>query len=235
MLGPLRAASAELNVPLDDAALARFERYLDEVLHWRRRLNIIPTGDAVQIVNLYSIDALLALWAADFPQGCRAVDVGSGAGFPGIPMKIARPDLRITLLEASRRRVGFLEHVCAVLTLDDVEIEWVRAEDFGRRSDRRETYDRSVERAAARIAAALELCLPLVRVGGAAVFLKGPRAHGEVARTHPLITGLGGQVISNEISALPTTDNERAVIIVGKVAPTPPLYPRTAGRLGRPP
>ncbi|HET8679314.1 MAG TPA: 16S rRNA (guanine(527)-N(7))-methyltransferase RsmG [bacterium] len=215
--------------------MAKFEQYFIEVLHWRRRINLIPTGDAVQIVNLHCIDALLALSAGEFPKGCRVVDVGSGAGFPGIPLKIARPDLRITLVEASRRRVGFLEHIRPILALEDIEIEWIRAEDFGRRDDQREAYDRSVERAAAPIAVAVELCLPLVRVGGAAVFLKGPRALHELDRTRPLMVSLGGRVIRDEVRALPTMDRERAVIVVDKVAPTPLPYPRSSSRLGRPP
>lgn len=234
-LGRLLAVSAELVVPLDGPALMRFERYLSEILHWRRRFNLTPTGDPAQIVSLHFADALLALSVGDFPKDCRVVDVGSGAGLPGIPMKIARPDLRMTLVEASRRRIGFLEHLRAVLTLEDIEIEWTRAEDFGQRNDRREVYDRSVERAAARIAVAMELCLPLVRVGGAAVFLKGPRVLEELDRTRSLLTSLGGRIICDEVRALPTTDRERAVIVVGKVAHTPLPYPRSAGRHGRPP
>ncbi len=233
-VGPLPAASAELRIPLDGAALARFEQYLQEVLYWRRRINLIPAGDPVQVVNRHFIDSLLVLSAGDFPERCRIVDVGSGAGFPGIAMKLARPDLKITLVEASRRRVAFLEHIVATLTLEDIEIAWTRAEDFGRRADRREAYDRSVERAAARIGAAVELCLPLVRVGGSSLFLKGPRVVGELDQARPLITGLGGQIVRNEVRTLPTTGTERAVVIVAKVTPTPLPYPRRAGRGGEP-
>lgn len=232
MVGPVKAASAELKIPLDDAALAQFEQYLHEVLHWHRRINLIPTGAPVQVINRHLIDSLLALSAVDFPRLCRVVDVGSGAGFPGIAMKIARPDLRITLVEASRRRVAFLEHLRVLLTLEDIEIVWTRAEDFGRRDDQREAYDRSVERAAARIAAAVELCLPLVRVGGSALFLKGTRVLEALDQARSLITILGGQIVRNEVRTLLTTGTGRAVIVVDKVAPTPLPYPRGAGRLG---
>lgn len=234
-LAQLHAAASGLGVPLDERALARFDRYLGEILHWRRRINLTSASDAAQVISLHFVDALLALSVCDFPERCRVADVGSGAGLPGIPIKIARPHLHLTLIEASRRRVAFLEHVRVATGLDDLEIEWARAEEFGRREERREEYDRSVERATARLSVAAELCLPLVRPGGAAVFLKGPRVLGELEKARPLIAAVGGEIAHSEVRTLPTADRQRAIVVINKVARTPSGYPRSAGRLGRPP
>lgn len=234
-LEQLEAAAAGAGLRLTEHALALFDRYLREILAWRTRVNLIPAADAAQIVGLHLIDALTALSACDFPRGCRVVDVGSGAGLPGLPLKILRPDLRVTLIEASRRRVGFLEHARSVLDLTDVEIEWTRAEEFGRRPDRREAYDRSVERATARLAVAAELCLPLVRLGGTAVFLKGSRVVAEVDRLRALIETLGGRVVRTDTRALPRVAQERAAVVIGKAGRTPSKFPRNAAHQGLPP
>lgn len=234
-LGQVRAAASALGLHVTDLALEQFDRYLREITDWRRRFNLTAARDAAQITGLHFVDSLLALSACEFPEGCSVADVGSGAGFPGIPLKIVRPDLKLTLVESSRRRVAFLEHVRSVLGLDDMEIEWVRAEEFGHRPDRREAHDRSVERATARLAVAVELCLPLVRHGGAAVLLKGPRVVNELGPALPLVAALGGRVVGSDIRPLPGTDRRRAVIVVGKIAPSAPRFPRSVSHLGRQP
>lgn len=225
--------AATLDMRLTPQALGQLDRYLHEIVRWRVRLNLTAARDHRQIVGLEFADALLALVECDFAAGCRVVDVGTGAGLPGIPLRIVRPDLKLTLVEASRRRVAFLEHARSALGLDDVAIEWTRAEEFCHRPDRRETFDRSVERAMARLAVVAELCLPLVRTGGAAVFLKGVRAVHEMGRAEPLITALGGQIVRSAVRTLAATGKERAIIVVCKVSPTPSRYPRGTAQQGR--
>ncbi len=230
----LEAGASAMGLRVPAAAIDRFERYLRELLTWRRRLNLIAATDGTSIVGLHFLDSLLPLAVWSVPTECRVVDVGSGAGFPGIPMKIVRPDLRLTLVETSRRRVAFLEHVQGALDLHNVEILWDRAEAIARSPEHREAYGLAVERAAARFDVALELCLPFVEIGGAAILLKGPRAKEEVGGARPLVTRLGGTVEACEIWPLPTTDRRRVAVVVRKTRPTPTLFPRRTARLGQP-
>ncbi len=221
-----------IKVPV--AALNRFQQYLRELLTWKRRLNLTAAADDTAIVGLHFLDSLLPLAVWPVPTECRVVDVGSGAGFPGIPMKIVRPDLRLTLVEASRRRVAFLEHLQGALDLRNVEILWGRAEAIAHRPEHREAYGLAVERATARVDAALELCLAFVEIGGAAVLLKGPRALEEIGGARPLVNRLGGTVEACDIQPLPTTDRRRVAVVVRKTVSTPSLFPRRTSRLGQP-
>lgn len=181
------------------------------------------------------LDSLVLLGVIGFPDSCDVVDVGSGAGFPGVPIKIARCDLRVTLIEASRRRVAFLEHVRNTLALNDLRIEWGRAEILAHQQGFREAFTMAVERAVARLAVSVELCLPLLRVGGQAVLLKGLTVFGEVRSAEPLIDVLGGSVERLTRRVLPHSEHESVVLVLRKQNPTPAGYPRAAKRLGRPP
>ncbi len=229
----LEEGLAALGLEASGAALDCFDRYLRELLAWKGRLNLTSAANSEEIVGLHFIDSLLALVAWPFPPDCRVVDVGSGAGFPGIPLRLVRQDLRLTLVEASQRRVAFLEHVRSALDLDHVEIVWARAETLAQRAEYRETFGAAVERATARVSAAAELCLPFVVVGGAAILLKGPRASDETRDAAPLVSRLGGTIESAENRLLPTTDRRRVAVVVRKVRATPQAYPRRAAHLGR--
>jgi 16S rRNA (guanine527-N7)-methyltransferase len=231
----LERHAASLGVPLDGEALERFDRYLDALLAWRARLNLIGPAGVDDLVELHFVDSLTPLAAVTIEPNASLIDVGSGAGLPGVPLKIARPDLRVTLVEASRRRVAFLEHLRATLRLPDVEIRWGRAEDLAHREGLRERYDVAAERATARLGAAVELCLPFVAVGGACLLLKGPAAIEGVEGVSTLIAAVGGVVEYKKIFRLLGTDRMRALLVVRKRAVTPKAYPRRSGRLGRPP
>ncbi len=228
----LQSGAALLGITLSPDALDRFERLLQEVLSWNERLNLTAAASADQVEGLHFLDSLLPLVACAVPPGCRVVDVGSGAGFPGVPMKIVRPDLRVVLVEASRRRVAFLEYLRGALDLPDVEIRWARAEVLGHEAGFRESFSLAVSRAAAPLGATCELCLPLVELGGAAVLLRGPKVTEEVTADGRLLEALGGAVVSCALRTLPTTDRQRAALVLRKQRPTPPEFPRSGRRLG---
>ncbi len=228
----LEEGIALLGLQASTFALDCFDRYLSELLAWKGRLNLTSAANAADIVGLHFIDSLLPLAIWPFPPDCHVVDVGSGAGFPGIPLRLVRPDLHLTLVEASRRRVAFLEHVRTTLSLDDVQIVWARAEVLAHRLEYREMFGVAVERATARVTVAVELCLPFVAVGGAAILLKGPRVSGETLDSAPFFARLGGAVESAAERALPTTEHRRVTIVVRKVLATPEVFPRHASRIG---
>lgn len=228
----LQSGAALLGIPLSPTALDRFERFLQQLLSWNERLNLTAAAGADQVEGLHFLDSLLPLWACAVPPGCRVVDVGSGAGFPGVPMKIVRPDLRVVLVEASRRRVAFLEHLRGALDLPDIEVRWARAEALGHEPGLREAFGLAVSRAAAPLGATCELTLPLVEPGSAAVLLRGPKVTEEVGSTERLLESLGGVVESCARCILPTTDRHRAALVLRKLRPTPPEFPRSGRRLG---
>ncbi len=231
----LEAGASLLGLELSPDAIDLFGRFLRELLAWGARLNLTGAHDAAQVEGLHFLDSLLPLAACPMPRGCRVVDVGSGAGLPGVPLKIARPDLHLTLVESSRRRVAFLEHLRLTLGLTDIAVRWARAEDLGHDPGFREVFDIALSRAAARLRAACELCLPLVCMGGAAVLLRGPRVSEEIRAAEPLVHDLGGSVEACALRDLPTTDRRRAALVIRKERPTPALYPRRGRRLGTAP
>lgn len=220
---------------LSPAAIDRFERFLQQILAWKERLNLTAAANADQVERLHFLDSLLPLGAVSVPPGCRVVDVGSGAGFPGLPMKIVRPDLRIVLVDASRRRVAFLEHLCGALDLPDVDVRWARAEALGHEVGYREAFGLAVSRAAAPLGATCELCLPLVEPGSAAVLLRGPKITEEIGAVGRLLEALGGAVESCSLGILPTTDRRRAALVLRKLRSTPQEFPRSGRRLGADP
>jgi 16S rRNA (guanine527-N7)-methyltransferase len=234
----LNEGAAALGLKLTDLAVERFGWYLDELLRWKTRLNLTAARTAEDIVRRHLIDSLLVAAAVPLRPGASLVDVGSGAGFPGLPLKILRPDLEVVLIESARRRVAFLERMEQVLGAPGLRVAWGRAEELAHRDEFREAFDYAVERAAARTAVSVELCLPFVRAGGAAVLLKGVAAVSEVRQCHSLVRALGGDVDPEALddpTSLPGSDGKRIALVIKKVGPTPGRFPRRGPRIGRAP
>lgn len=232
-LALVEVSASAMGLRLPAGAIERFDRYLEELLRWKERLSLTAAATATEVVAVHFSESLIPLAVWSFGEGSRAIDVGSGAGFPGVPLKIVRPDLRVVLLEASRRRAAFLEHLRTVLELDDLEVVWARAEDLGRRTGLREGFAVAVERAVAKIAASAELCLPLVRRDGAAILLKGPAVMKEIGRVSPQLTRMGGAIERAQPWTVSVSGRTTVAVVIRKVGDTPDEYPRRAARLGR--
>ncbi len=228
----LEASASRLGLRLPSGAIERFQRYLDELLRWRERLNLTASATDAEIVRAHFTTSLIPLAAWPITEASSVIDVGSGAGFPGVPMKIARPDLRMVLVEASRRKVAFLEHVARALDLHDLEVAWARAEDLGRVEGFRETFSVAVERAVAKVAVSAELCLPLVRQGGVAILLKGPTVTSDAPRIAQLVLSLGGVIERAQPWTTDPSGRTTVAVVIRKTAPTPDGYPRRGLRLG---
>jgi 16S rRNA (guanine527-N7)-methyltransferase len=226
----VQAGAAALGHDLSADTLRLVERYIREILAWGTRLNL-TAADTPEAVAGHILDSLSALTVFPIPPAARLVDVGSGAGFPGVPVKIVRPDLALTLIDASRRRVAFLEHLRTALDFADVEVMWGRAEDLAHRAGLRETFRCAVERATARVATAAELCLPFVEVGGAAILLKGPRAPDETHDAMHLLESLGSGEAALHIVLV--AGRRRVVVVLPKRRASPPRFPRKPSHLGR--
>ena len=203
---------------LSAAARVRAQAYLDELYRWNRRLNLTSVPRE-QAWARHVQDSLSILDAVTPPHGARVVDIGTGAGLPGIPLAITRADLEVTLLDADVRRCGVLVHVCGMLGLDRVTVLTGRAETLGRDAGVRETFDMAVSRATAAAPALCELALPLLRVGGTLAALVGdaPASAADSVRAAALCGGG------------PPRAAGAAVLVVGKLAATPDDYPRRPG------
>lgn len=219
----------ELGIGLDAGAVDLFDRYYRELTKWNRRMNLTSIEGEEEVAIKHFLDSLTCLLAVDLPEGCNVVDVGSGAGFPGVALKVARPGIKLTLVEASRKKAEFLRDIVEVLGLGDVEVLWDRAERVGRTAGHRESYDVATARAVAEMAVLAELCLPLVKVGGVLVAQKGPSASEEVAGALAAVEAMGGRVERLIPVSLPFGYGGRTLAVIRKESQTPEKYPRRPG------
>lgn len=231
------AALQALPAACDAGAAQRLARYHTLLCEWNQRMNL--TGDTAietAMARLY-LDSLAPLAAEGlFPRGATLIDVGSGAGFPGLPLAIARPDLNVLLLDSLGKRVTFLREVIAALALPNARAVHARAEDAGRDPALREAFDIALARAVAPTPVLLELLLPFARVGGAALCYKGPSASEELAAGGRAATLLGGGPLSAIPVAVPGQPEwQHCVLRCEKYRATPALYPRKAGTPERAP
>jgi len=212
---------------LDQRQIEQFARYSAELRAWNMRINLTAITDEEGIVARHFLDSLrCALSWGDAPSSL--IDIGSGAGFPGLPLKILRPELRVALVESVGKKAAFLRHMIAALDLRDVTVLTARAETVGRDPQHREQYDVVTARAVAELATLAEYCLPLCRVHGRVLAPKGSDIADEVARARTAIEQLGGQVIGVEPVVIPGVE-PRTLVVIAKVAPTPAAYPRAVG------
>jgi 16S rRNA (guanine527-N7)-methyltransferase len=227
------AAGAQqlLGLTLTQRQLRAFHLYHQELLSWNSRFNLtaITDSEGVQIRHfLDSLSCLLAL--GNMEQGQNLLDMGSGAGFPGLPLKIVRPGMRLTLLEATRKKTDFLRHIVDLLELRDVTIIHGRAEQAGHNPLHREVYDWVMARAVAAMPTLVEYLLPLCRMGGYCIAQKGEGAAAEVSSSESAVSLLGGRLNRLVPVELPGLAETRHLVVIEKVARTPDTYPRRPGR-----
>ena len=225
----LASAAQEYGLELSDQQLAAFSRYYELLLDWNSRLNLTAITEAREVAVKHIIDSLSCYDEAYFPQACKVIDVGTGAGFPGLPLKIYRPDINLVLLDSLNKRLTFLQAVVEELGLDSVSTVHARAEEGGRRPDLRDSFHVVTSRAVARLSVLAELCLPFVKPGGVFVALKGAQFAEEAAEAQRAVRLLGGRVAHIRQIQLPGLDDKRAVIYIAKEKNTPPAYPRKPG------
>ncbi len=225
-------ARALLNLELTPAQLSLFQIYADELQAWNAQFNLTAIRDAqgIQIKHfLDSVSILKAFRGPDFRARARLVDVGTGAGFPGIPLKIVCPQLQLTLVEATGKKAKFCEAVVEKLKLSGVQVVKARAEEIGQDPTHREQYDWAVARAVAEMPVLVEYLLPLVRRGGRALAQKGESAPAETQAAGVAVKRLGGELEQIVPVELPGVAETRYLVVFKKVAATPPIYPRRPG------
>lgn len=226
-------AAAGFSLPLTPEQADQFTAYADLLVEWNKVMNLTAITDPQEIVIKHFVDSLLLCKAAQLPQGASLIDVGTGAGFPGLPVKIFRPDVRLTLLDSLQKRLNFLEAVCEKTGCDAKRIH-ARAEDGGREPALRETYDVACARAVAPMPVLCEYCLPFVKKGGLFIAMKGPGLEEELQNAGKALRTLGGKLVSTAAFTLPD-GSERRIAVIQKIAPTPKAYPRQAGKIKKSP
>lgn len=225
----LASAAAAYGLSLQDAQLAQFQKYYELLISWNEKMNLTAITEPREVAVKHIVDSLSAYDAALFGDGAPVIDVGTGAGFPGIPLKILRPDLRLTLLDSLQKRVGFLREVVSALGLAQTECVHARAEEAARQKTYRERFDVAVSRAVARLAVLAEYTLPFVRLGGSFLALKGAKYREETQEAGAALKLLGGGLPEIRPVKLPGLDDARAIVRIEKLRLTPAAYPRKAG------
>ena len=222
----LKKLAEQININLDNEMVNEFIIYKDLLKEWNEKINLTAITDEKEILIKHFIDSLTI--EKYIPQNASLIDVGTGAGFPGIPMKITRKDIKLTLMDSLNKRLIFLENVVKDVKLDDVKIVHGRAEDVGKKQEFREKFDIATARAVANMSVLLEYCLPFVKVGGSFICMKGNNIE-EIKEADKALEKLGGKIERIEKIYLPNTDIERNIIIVKKIKNTPKEFPRKAG------
>lgn len=225
----LQAGASALNLRLDARQTDQLRGYLHLLLEWNQRFNLTAIDEPSEVIDKHFLDSLACTVALDLTRVERLVDVGTGAGFPGIVLKIAFPHLELLLLDSVEKRLRFLQRVAESLRLTGVTTAHSRAEDAGRDRRWRGAFDLATARAVARLNTLAEYCLPLVRVGGNFLAMKGPDIQDELAEAEVALQKLGAGAPLVRTLTLPGTSIGRSLVLAPKARPTPREYPRLAG------
>lgn len=220
----------DYKITLTENQYEQFQKYFELLAEWNEKMNLTAITDESGVALKHFADSLSLLNFVDIPQNSSLADVGTGAGFPGVVLKIARPDIKLTLIDSLNKRLVFLGEVCAQLGIE-AELIHSRAEDGARDEKFRESFDFAVSRAVARMNVLSEYCLPYVKVGGAFCAMKGAQANEEFKESLNAINTLGGKLEKKYFFELPENGGERAIAVVRKVKNTPQKYPRQSGKI----
>ena len=222
-----------ISLPSAAGEYDRFALYCTELQEWNRRMNLTAITDDEGVAEKHFADSLLPLTMVALPAGASLVDVGSGAGFPGLPMALARPDLQVTFLDSLQKRLTFLAQLTQKLEVP-ARMLHARAEDAGQDPQYREKFDIATARAVANFNTLAEYCLPLVKPGGRFIALKGPEADAEAKAAANALKKLGGQYAGTRTFTLPD-GSARGLVVCKKISQTPTVYPRNGGKIAKKP
>ncbi|GGF17355.1 ribosomal RNA small subunit methyltransferase G [Halobacillus andaensis] len=222
-------ALKEQGIELNEQQEKQFQHYFEILVEWNEKMNLTAITDEEGVYLKHFYDSLTAAFYYDFTQPLRICDVGAGAGFPSIPLKIVFPHLKVTIVDSLKKRITFLNHLAHELGLNDVAFYHDRAENFGKNPKFREGYNLVMGRAVARMSVLSELCLPLTEKGGVFMAMKGPNLEEELQDAKVAIQTVGGELIDVHTFELPEEGSERNIALIEKRRKTPKKYPRKAG------
>lgn len=222
----LKRKVKQIGIFLEEKQIEKFYQYMNLLLEWNEKMNLTAITDPKEIILKHFIDSLTM--ANKVKEGETLIDVGTGAGFPGIPLAIVKQEVKITLLDSLNKRVHFLQEVIQVLQLNNIRAVHARVEEFAKNKKEREQYDIATSRAVAPLNVLSEYLLPLVKIGGKCVCMKGSNIE-EIKQAEKAVTLLGGEIKQIEEITLPESDMKRHIILLEKIKQTPSKYPRKPG------
>jgi 16S rRNA (guanine527-N7)-methyltransferase len=226
---------AEKGISLTPVQLEQYETYYETLVEWNEKMNLTAITEKEDVYLKHFFDSVSASFYFNFDQPIHVCDVGAGAGFPSIPIKIAFPKIHVTIVDSLNKRINFLEHLASQLKLEHVRFIHDRAETFGQASEHREAYDVVTARAVARMSVLSELCLPLVKIGGTFIAMKGSSGKEELRDGKKAMSLFGGVLEETYSFSLPFEESERNVFLITKKKSTPKKYPRKPGTPNRNP
>ena len=223
----MQEKSKDLGVRFFVEQLEQFFEYMELLIDWNGKMNLTAITDPDEIILKHFIDSITIL--KEIEDDSKLVDVGTGAGFPGIPLSIMNPTLKITLVDSLNKRLIFLQEVVKKLKLDNIKIIHARAEELGQNKEYREMFDVATSRAVANLSTLSEYLIPLVKINGTVISMKAGEAQKEINEARKAIKVLGGTIEKIDEFNLPQTDIERTIVVINKEEETPRKYPRKAG------
>lgn len=224
-----KAALMEKGISLTPRQIEQFETYYQTLVEWNEKMNLTAITEKSEVYLKHFYDSLTAAFYFDFSKPVQVCDVGAGAGFPSIPLKIVFPSIELTIVDSLNKRIHFLNTLANLLELEHVHFIHDRAETFGVNPNHRESYEVVTARAVARMSVLSELCLPLVKPGGYFIAMKAAHAGEELETGKKAVTLLGGKVENTFTFRLPIEESERNIVIIKKIKATPKKYPRKPG------
>ena len=224
----------KLNIKLNDVQLSQFMDYYELLIERNKVMNLTSITEFTEVISKHFIDSL-SITRVHQPSGERILDVGTGAGFPGIPIKIAFPNTKVVLMDSLNKRIRFLDEVISKLNLENISAIHGRAEDYGREKEYRESFDICTSRAVARLSTLSEYCIPFVKIGGRFISYKSGNIEEELREAEKAISTLGGTLSRAEEFELPGTDIRRSLVLIEKTIRTSNKYPRLAGKPSKEP
>ena len=217
----------ELNIELKEKQINQLYDYMNLLIEWNKKINLTAIIEPKEIILKHFVDSLTI--SKYINEKSTLIDIGTGAGFPGIPLKILRDNINITLVDSLNKRIKFLDEVIEKLNLDNIKTVHGRAEEIGRNTEYREKFDYATSRAVANIATLSEYLIPLINKNGKCIYMKGPDINDELEKGKKAINVLGGKIFEKEEFKLPSSDIRRTIIVIEKIKNTPKKYPRKAG------
>lgn len=224
----LKEKMKRIDIDIEDKQVEKFFSYMNLLIEWNQKINLTTIIEPKEIIIKHFVDCGTIL--KYLKNGETIIDIGTGAGFPGIPVKILNENLNVTLVDSLNKRIIFLNEVCAALNLENIQLIHSRAEDLAKNKKYREKFDKSVSRAVANLSTLSEYDLPFIKTGGQMIAMKGFEIEEELKNAEKAINILGGKIKEVNKFTLINTDNKRSIVVIDKVKPTPKQFPRKAGK-----